>query len=138
MPRREDGAAPGTLLAGLAAAKAEKLAEINAAFDSVASALTATYPERELLTFDQQVSEATAYLADATAACPMLAPLAQARGVALDDLCHRVLAKHQAFSTATGMLMGQRQALEDRVDAAASPADARAIVVTIALPAVEA
>lgn len=138
MPRREDGAAPGTLLTGLAAAKAQKLAEINTAFDALASALTATYPERELLTFDQQVSEATAYLADPTAACPMLAPLAQARGIVLDDLCTRVLAKHAAFSAATGVLMGQRQALEDRVDAADSPAQVQGILVDIALPAADA
>ena len=129
MPRREDGLAPDTMLAGLAAAKAAKLAEINVAFDVVAAALTATYPDKEVLTFDQQVEEARAFLADASAACPMLQPLAAARGIELADLCERVLAKHDLFSAATGALMGRRQALEDRLDACETVKDVMAITV---------
>ncbi len=43
-------------------AKAAKLAEINAAADRAISKLTATYPDREIATFDKQEAEASAYL----------------------------------------------------------------------------
>lgn len=58
-------------------AKADKLSEINAAADVAIAALTATYPDRELATFDKQEAEARAYVVDpATAKTPLLsAPL---------------------------------------------------------------
>jgi|GEM_PF-5014496 len=117
-------------------AKQNKLAEINAAFDAKSAAITATYPENEVLTFDQQVVEAQAYQADSKAVCPMLQALSAARGIALDELCRRVLAKHQAFSFATGTLMGQRQAMEDMLDAAVSVNDVASIEVSFHLPEV--
>lgn len=117
--------------------KATKLQEINAGFEQTASQLVATYPQSELLTFDQQTAEAEAYLADPTAECPMLAPLAAARGITMDDLCQRVMAKHAAFSAATGLLMGQRQAMEDRLELAETVEDVQAIEVAYSLPGAE-
>lgn len=115
-------------------AKAAKLAEINAACQSTLEALTPTYPERELTTFDKQESEARAYLADATASTPLLSALAAARGIELADLVQRVIAKADAFAVASGSIIGQRQALEDRLDAAQTVEDVRAIVVSISMP----
>lgn len=43
-------------------ARTAKLAEINAACDSILNAAVSTYPETEVLTFDQQTSEANVYL----------------------------------------------------------------------------
>ena len=117
-------------------AKQSKMAEINAGFDAMTAAITATYPEKEVLTFDQQVAEAQAYQADSKAVCPMLQALSAARGLALDELCRRVLAKHQAFSFATGTLMGQRQAMEDMLDACTNVDDVASIVVDFHLPEV--
>jgi hypothetical protein len=97
--------------------KAAKLSEINAAADRAIGTLTATYPDREISTFDKQESEARAYAADPTASTPLLSALAQARGVPLDELVRRVLAKADAFAVASGSIIGQRQALEDRLDA---------------------
>ena len=48
--------------------KAANLSEINAAADRAIGTLTATYPDREISTFDKQESEARAYAADPTAA----------------------------------------------------------------------
>ncbi len=45
------------------------------------------------------------------------AALAAGRGITLDDLVQRVIAKHTAFSELSGYVIGQRQALEDRLDA---------------------
>lgn len=83
--------------------KTAKLSEINAAADRAIATLTATYPDREISTFDKQESEARAYAADPTASTPLLSALAQARGISLPDLVERVLAKADAFAVASGL-----------------------------------
>lgn len=113
----------------LADAKAAKLSEINAACQRALESLTPTYPERELTTFDKQETEARAYLADTTAFTPLLSALATARGIELADLVQRVIAKADAFAAASGAIIGQRQALEDRLDAAQTLEDVQAITV---------
>lgn len=119
-------------------AKAAKLAEINAECQHMLESLTPTYPERELTTFDKQESEARAYTADSTASTPLLSALAQARGVPLDELARRVLVKADAFAVASGSIIGQRQALEDRLDACTTLEEVQGITVNIFMPGVEA
>ena len=119
-------------------AKAAKLAEINAAADRAISKLTATYPDREIATFDKQEAEASAYSADPTAPTPLLSALSQARGVPLDELARRVLVKADAFAVASGCIIGQRQALEDRLDACTTVEEVEALAVTIVMPGAEA
>ena len=114
--------------------KAAKLSEINAAADRAIATLTATYPDREISTFDKQESEARAYTADATASTPLLSALAQARGIPLPDLVRRVLAKAATFAVASGSIIGQRQALEDRLDACTTVEEIQAITVNISMP----
>mgnify|MGYP000420642600 CR=1 FL=1 len=114
--------------------KAAKLSEINAAADRAIGTLTATYPDREISTFDKQESEARAYAADPTASTPLLSALAQARGIPLPDLVERVLAKADAFAVASGSIIGQRQALEDRLDACTTLEDVQGITVNISMP----
>ena len=115
-------------------AKAAKLSEINAAADRAISKLTATYPNREISTFDKQESEARAYAADPTASTPLLSALAQARGISLPELVERVLAKADAFAVASGSIIGQRQALEDRLDACTTLEEVQGITVSITMP----
>ncbi len=110
-------------------AKTEKLKEINARCDVAMSKLTADYPDTERLTFDQQKAEAEAYEADESAPCPMLRALAQNRGITMADLCARVKAKAALFASVTGALMGQRQHMEDLLDACKTPAEVAAIQV---------
>lgn len=114
--------------------KAAKLSEINAAADRAIGTLTATYPDREISTFDKQESEARAYAADPTASTPLLSALAQARGISLPDLVERVLAKADAFAVASGSIIGQRQALEDRLDACTTLEEVQGITVDISMP----
>ena len=118
----------------LAGARAAKLTEINAKCEAALAALTPTYPERELLTFDKQEAEARAYQADNTALTPMLAALAAERGMELSDLADRVIAKADAFSRASGHLIGQRQRLEDALEACETVEEALAIEVNYILP----
>ena len=117
--------------------KAAQLSEINAAADRAIATLTATYPDRELATFDKQESEARAYAADATASTPLLSALAQARGIPLDELVRRVLAKADAFAVASGSIIGQRQALEDRLDVCTTVEEVQSIAVNIVMPGEE-
>ena len=120
----------------LASTKARKLAEINAACDAALAALTAGYPSSELLTFDKQEAEARALLADPEAATPFLTPLAAARGLETEELARKVIAKADAFTTASGHVIGLRQKDEDRLKAAQSVEDVAAIVPDYALPEV--
>ena len=115
--------------------KAAKLSEINAAADRAIGTLTATYPDREISTFDKQESEARAYAADPTASTPLLSALATARGISLPDLVERVIAKADILAMASGSIIGQRQALEDRLDTCTTIEDVQAITVNIVMPA---
>lgn len=119
-------------------AKAAKLSEINAAADKAMATLTATYPDREISTFDKQEAEARAYSADPTAPTPLLSALAKARGLSMDDLVKRVLIKADTFAVASGYIIGQRQALEDRLNACKTLEEVRSIFVIIMPDGVEA
>ena len=121
----------------LASTKARKLAEINAACDAALAALTACYPSSELLTFDKQEAEARALLADPEAATPFLTPLAAARGLETEELARKVIAKADAFTTASGHVIGLRQKDEDRLKAAQTVEDVAAIVPEYRLPEAE-
>lgn len=74
-----------------------------------------------------------AYAADATASTPLLSALAQARGIPLSELVERVLAKADAFAVASGSIIGQRQALEDRLDACTTLEEVQGITLVISM-----
>ena len=119
----------------IAEAKAAKLSEINSACDAILNQAVNSYPESEVLTFDQQVEEVKAYQASGNPAdAPLLSTLSSARGITLDDLIQRVMAKRQAFSVLSGYVIGQRQALEDRLDECQTTEEVNAIVVDIKIP----
>lgn len=115
-------------------AKAAKLAEINGTCDSILKAAVKTYPDTEVMTFDQQVSEARAYMADPASTVSLLASLASARGIELSGLVAKVLAKHQSYSVLSGAVIGQRQALEDQLDTCTSVDAVNAMTVHIVMP----
>ena len=128
-------ALPQTQEPTLEEVKAKKLAEINAACDRILSDAASTYPETEILTFDQQTAEAKAYQASGkTEDAPLLSALAQGRGMTLDELAKRVIAKHTAFTALSGYVIGQRQALEDRLNACTTREAIRSLAVEIAVP----
>lgn len=114
--------------------KAAKLSEINKAADKIMAALISTYPDREISTFDKQEAEARAYMADPEAPTPLLSALAKARGIDMDELVKRVIAKADAFAAASGYIIGQRQALEDQLDTCKTLEEVQSIVVIIYPP----
>lgn len=113
--------------AKLEAVKAAKRAEINAACDIAVASLAASYPEREVQSWPQQVKEAEALAADPQAQAPLLAAIAEARSLPLAELASRVLGKMNAYAAASGALIGRRQAAEDLIDLADTAEDVASV-----------
>lgn len=113
--------------AKLEAVKAAKRLEINEACNTAVAALAASYPEREIQSWPQQVKEAEALAADPQAAAPLLTAIAEARSLPVVELASRVLGKMNAYAAASGALIGRRQAAEDLIDVAATPEDVAGI-----------
>lgn len=107
--------------AKLEAAKAAKRMEINEACNAAVAELAASYPEREILSWPQQVKEAEALAANPQAPAPLLTAIAEARSLPVVELASRVLEKMNAYAAASGALIGRRQAAEDLVYLAATP-----------------
>jgi len=108
-------------------AKARKLAEINQHCEASLAALAAPYPEGEVNSWPQQVKEAEALALDADTPVPLLDAIAAARGLTVIDLAGRVTAKMQAYAEHSGALIGRRQAAEDQIEAATTPAELEGI-----------
>ena len=113
--------------AKLEAVKAAKRLEINEACNAAVARLAASYPEREIQSWPQQVKEAEALAADPQAAAPLLTAIAEARSLPVVELASRVLGKMNAYAAASGALIGSRQAAEDLIDVAATPEDVAGI-----------
>ena len=122
--------------AALSKAKAAKLHEAATAaqgfIDRVAGLDTVPPFERD--SWATQALEAQAWAADHDAPTPILAGIAQARGVPLDTLRERALAKSNAYSALTASVAGQRQALEDRIRAATDIDALNAVTIRYAPP----
>lgn len=115
------------LARALEQAKAEKLQSVNGTCDALMKELVATYPDMEVSTFYKQEEEARAILAGETPKTNMLVVLAAERGIEVHELAQRVIAKSEGFAAATGFYMGQRQKMEDEIDAAQNVAELDAI-----------
>ena len=117
--------------AALAAAKTAKLhaaASAAQAFIETVAGLDGV-PQFERDSWAQQSLEAQAWATDKNAPTPILAGIAQARGVPLDDLRAKALAKTNAYTALTASVAGQRQALEDQIRAAEDLAALDAIAI---------
>ena len=83
--------------------------------DQLKNSLLAGYPQTEIESFYRQEKEALAWQADHNTPTPMLAQIARVRGVPLDMLISKVIEKSAQFAVAIGIIIGQRQAFEDRL-----------------------
>ena len=89
--------------------------------DQLKNSLLAGYPQTEIESFYRQEKEALAWQADHNTPTPMLAQIARVRGVPLDMLISKVIEKSAQFAVAIGIIIGQRQAFEDRLLALKTP-----------------
>ncbi len=114
--------------------RASKAAEIIGGAEAVLAPLAAEYGTTERLTWDQQSVEARALQDDQAADAPLLRAMATARGMDVLELAARVLSNEALWKIISGTIIGQRQALWDRLERATTPADVVAITVTYSLP----
>ena len=90
---------------------------INTAFEAAIAPLMAGEPPSATATYSEQRAEAEAYSTDNTAPTIMLDCLAHSRRIDKDILVQRVLTKSALYKQASGLLLGQQQALMDDVSA---------------------
>lgn len=120
----------------ISAEKSAKLAEINQQAQAFINDL-AKYdetPSFERDTWLEQAKEAKAWVADPTAQTPTLTLIAQMRGIPLDTLRQKAYEKAMAYQTVAAIVAGQRQAYEDRLNAAESLEQIQAIKPVYQLP----
>ena len=89
--------------------------------DQLKNGLLAGYPQTEIESFYRQEKEALAWQADHNTPTPMLSQIARVRGVPLEMLIGKVIEKSAQFAVAIGIIIGQRQAFEDRLLALKTP-----------------
>lgn len=95
--------------------------------DQLKNGLLAGYPQTEIESFYRQEKEALAWQADHNTPTPMLSQIARVRGVPLDLLIEKVIEKSAQFAVAIGIIIGQRQAFEDRLLALKTPEELTAL-----------
>lgn len=98
--------------------KENLLNELANKADKLKSNLLIGYPQTEIESFYRQEKEALAWRADNKVDTPMLKQIARVRGVPFDVLVEKVIEKASQFAVAIGVIIGQRQAFEDRLLAA--------------------
>ena len=95
--------------------------------DQLKNGLLAGYPQTEIESFYRQEKEALAWQADHNTPTPMLSQIARVRGVPLEVLIEKVIEKSSQFAVAIGIIIGQRQAFEDRLQALKTPQELTAL-----------
>lgn len=88
--------------------------------DEIKTNLLIGYPQTEIESFYRQEKEALAWQADNKIDTPMLKQIARVRGVPFEVLVEKVIEKASQFAVAIGVIIGQRQAFEDRLLALSS------------------
>ena len=77
--------------------------------------LLAGYPQTEIESFYRQEKEALAWQVNNKADTPMLKQIARIRNIPFEVLVQKVIEKSEQFALAVGVIIGQRQAFEDRL-----------------------
>ena len=95
--------------------------------DQLKNGLLTGYPQTEIESFYRQEKEALAWQADHNTPTPMLSQIARVRGVPLEILIEKVIEKSAQFAVAIGIIIGQRQAFEDRLLALKTPEELTAL-----------
>lgn len=122
--------------ANLADLKAAMLTNLNAAAQHFVDAHSGAsqVPDFELATWPLQSTEAQAWAADKSAATPILDGIAAARGLDKDKLKAAALKKSQEYSALSAIVAGQRQAIQDQIEAAKTKSALDKIKIEFKLP----
>lgn len=122
--------------ANLADLKAALLTNLNAAAQNFVDAHSGAsqVPDFELATWPLQSTEAQAWAADKSAPTPILDGIAAARGLDKDKLKSAALKKALAYSALSAIVAGQRQAIQDQIEAAKTKSALDKIKIEFKLP----
>ena len=122
--------------ANLADLKAAMLTNLNASAQTFVDGPSGAnqVPDFELATWPLQSTEAQAWAADKSAATPILDGIAAARGLDKDKLKAAALKKALAYSALSAIVAGQRQAIQDKIEAAKTKAALDKIKIEFKLP----
>ena len=111
--------------------KAIKLIEINNAYETAVLAVQKEHiPQTEMLSFETQERESKAYKDSGytdTSLCPFMQSIANARNKDLKTLCDKALEKATLYRQVSGMLIGKRQGLQDRIEQVQTKEDLESI-----------
>lgn len=106
----------------LADVKALRLKALNAEFDTlIAKALGEVVPQTEMLTWEAQERESNAFLNSNPrneSLAPTMVGIATARGVDLEALCQKCVAKSEKYRQFSATMIGKRQRFQDAIEAA--------------------
>lgn len=98
--------------------KAIKLQYFNRMFDALISQVKQPYPPTEVESWAKQEKEAREFLLDDNSEALLIRAIAAARGIPVQDLAERIVAKADVYAQYVGNLIGIRQMLEDQIEAA--------------------
>lgn len=110
-------------------ARADKLAEIDAGYNTVILYIQAGYPDKEVLTWERQAAQARELREDPEAEALFVRTLAATKGVSVEEMTRRILANAENWEPVAAMLTAQRQIMEEAAWAADSLAALQAIKV---------
>ncbi|NIB44766.1 hypothetical protein HBA55_34620 [Pseudomaricurvus alkylphenolicus] len=99
------------------AIREEAADKINTKVNRAIESLKAGYPVQEVETWTLQKLEADAWTLDNSAPVPTLTGIAARRGVGVDVVVAKVRAKSDLYQGTLGLILGNRQAAEDQLDA---------------------
>ena len=111
----------------LAKEKEELILQLADKTDALKAGLLVGYPQTEIDSFYRQEKEALAWQADKKAETPMLKKIAELRGVPFEVLVEKVIEKANILADTIGSIIGIRQKIEDRINAATEQAELDAI-----------
>jgi hypothetical protein len=83
--------------------------------DKIKNSLLVGYPQTEIESFYRQEKEALAWQVNNKADTPMLKQIARIRNIPFEVLVQKVIEKSEQFALAVGVIIGQRQAFEDKL-----------------------
>lgn len=108
--------------------KSNAIARINSSFKVRLDRLTSEYPSAEVSTFDRQEREAITYKQTQDPNdVPLISAIAEGRGVTIETLVDKVIAKASEYSVQIGALAGKRQRLVSMIEGAETREEVKAI-----------
>lgn len=122
----------------VAQAQAARIGEAKAACDAVLATVADRFSDYERQTWNAQLAEAKALLADPTltaASYPTIAGIIAVTGEGVGDFAAAVLKNDEDWTLASAHVIGQRQAAVARIKACDTVAAVLAVSLDIALPA---